>query len=160
MITVYLAGPITGCTKGEANDWRAYVSRALAERDIRGISPLRCEPIIGERYSPDYADPKFGTARAIASKNFYDVSACDMMLAYMPKEAPAVSSGTLIEIGAAKIIQKPIVLVSDDPRVVGHPVVNAAASWVLDTLDEGIEVVLGVLGDYASWDRNVSWRAQ
>lgn len=146
MRTVYLAGPITGCTKGEANDWRDYASRALREAEIKGISPLRCEPLIGERYEPNSADPKFGTARAIASKNFFDVGACDMILVFMP----TLSSGTLIEMGAGKMVHKPIVLVSEAPEVLNHPVINATAGWVLPTLDDGIEVVIGVLEDYSN----------
>lgn len=150
MRTVYLAGPITGCTKKEANDWRRYVSAALMSYDIKGISPLRCEPIIGERYEPNYADPKFGTARAIASKNFYDVAACDLTFAFLP----SLSSGTLIEIGAARALNKPIILVSEEPIVINHPVINAAAGWVLPDLDDGIEVVVGILQDYAQPWRN------
>ena len=71
--TVYLAGPIMGCTRTEANDWRIEFARQLADNDIRGVSPLRCEPLIGEHYSMEYADPKFGTAKAIGSKNMFDV---------------------------------------------------------------------------------------
>lgn len=151
MITVYLAGPITGCTKGEANDWREYVRTAILPYDLQGISPLRCEPIIGERYEPNYADPKFGTARAIASKNFFDVAACNMTFAFLPSWSPQLSSGTLIEMGAAKMAHKPLVLVTDDPRAIDHPVINAVAGWLVPTLDDGIEVVTGVLAHYATW---------
>src|SRR5258706_8501454 len=70
---VYLAGPISGCTGPEAHDWRVNVSGQLARHFIKGVSPLRCEPLRGERYSLTYEDPRFGTARAIASKNFMDV---------------------------------------------------------------------------------------
>ncbi len=65
--TVYLAGPIAGCDKGEANDWRWHVAGKLRASGIVGISPLRCEPLVGERYMVGYEDPRFGTARAIAS---------------------------------------------------------------------------------------------
>ncbi len=84
---VYLAGPIKGCKEADAKDWRRYVAEELDAYGIAGISPLRCEPIVGERYGVGTDDPKFGIARAIMSKNLYDVKACDAILAYIPDPA-------------------------------------------------------------------------
>jgi hypothetical protein len=146
---VYLAGPILGCTAGEANDWRRYVADKLNEHGVVGISPLRCEPLIGERYSANYPDPRFGVARAIAAKNKYDVQSCDITLAYMPAVmGEKISLGTLGEIFWADMIEKRVILVSDHPKIVEHPVVDAAVDWKLNTLDEAIDVCIGVLGGY------------
>lgn len=120
----------------------------LRKHDIRGISPLRCEPLIGERYEHSHADPRFGTASAIGAKNFYDIESCDMTFAYMPYRKE-VSVGTIGEIGAAKMIRKPVIVVTDDPRLKTHPFLIACSPWMLDTLDEGIETAVGILGDYA-----------
>jgi nucleoside 2-deoxyribosyltransferase len=148
---VYLAGPITGCDQGEANTWRDLVSVKLRKHNIRGISPLRCEPLVGDRYKIEYADPRFGTAKAIASKNFYDVQACDLLFAYMPAELNdrELSQGTLGELHWGFGLRKPTILVSDCEKIIRHPVNQAAASWILSTLDEGIDVVVGLLADYA-----------
>ena len=148
---VYLAGPILGCDRGEANDWREYASVMLSHSGVVGISPLRCEPLIGERYTIGSADPKFGTARAISSKNRFDVRACDLTLAYMPKALvkKVPSLGTIIEMAWADMAGKPVVLVSDDPILLEHPVVNAVAGWIVPTLDDGLELIIGILGDYA-----------
>src|SRR5262245_12527369 len=113
--TVYLAGPILGLNSGEANDWRIYMHRRLIKYGIVGISPLRCEPLKEghERYTfGNDADPKFGTARAIASKNFYDVQRCDMTLAFLPDPGPGKdqSWGTLSELAWAKALSKPTVI--------------------------------------------------
>lgn len=81
---IYLAGPIFGTTGAEANDWRRDMSARLAPHGIIGISPLRCEPIIGERYDLHCGDPCFGTSEAIVGKNFLDLRACDFTLAYFP----------------------------------------------------------------------------
>jgi nucleoside 2-deoxyribosyltransferase len=149
--TVYLAGPIEGCTKGEANDWRIDAINHLACYGIAGISPLRCEPIIGERYNIEHVDPKFGTARAIGSKNVFDARTCDMTLVYLPKvlNARRPSYGSIIELAWAHVLGKPTVLVTDDPTVREHPVVNACAGWLLDDLDDGLEVAVGILAAYA-----------
>lgn len=148
--TVYLAGPIFGCDKTEANDWRFYVANKLSAKNILGVSPLRCEPLVGQRYSHGTQDPKFGTARAIASKNMFDVRNCDITLAYLPTplDGRHQSYGTICELAWASMIAKPTILVSDDPSVLNHPVVNACAGWVLTDLDEALEVMIGILGGY------------
>ena len=151
MMRVYLAGSIAGCTGPEANDWRNGVRITLATHGITGISPLRGEPLRGERYGVSYEDPRFGTARAISSKNFLDVQQCDMTLCYMPRELNErrLSVGTIIELAWANALRKPTLLVTDYPLLLEHPVVQANASWVLSTLDEAVDVIVGVLGDYA-----------
>ncbi len=147
-----------GRTASEANDWRHIVAQQLARDDIRGVSPLRCEPLIGEVYSMQYVDPKFGTARAIAAKNMFDVLHCDMTLAYLPRlihaESP-YSLGTVCELAWAKMAQKPTILVSDDPYILEHPVLGANAGWLLDNMEDAIEVIVGVLGGYTIGGKNV-----
>lgn len=149
---VYLAGPIMGCTGSEANDWRKYVDTKFKDAGdhIYGVSPLRCEPLIGERYTADYPDPRFGTARAIAAKNRFDVRNCDITLAYLPKPEPGrvQSYGTIIECAWADAYGKQVIVVSDDPIVLRHPVLDACVDWKLGSLDEAIDVCIGVLGGY------------
>lgn len=149
--TVYLGGPILGCTDGQANDWRKAIADRLSEHGIIGISPLRCEPMHGERYGVGYDDPRFGTARAIAAKNMFDVQSCDMTLAYIPKPinpGDHHSWGTMGELHWAKAMGKQTVLVSDDPHIINHPVINASAAWVVTTLDDAVDIVVGILAGY------------
>ncbi len=161
--TVYLAGPITGCTKTETNDWRIDFAKKLAFHNIRGVSPLRCEPLIGERYSLDNPCPKFGTAKAIGAKNLFDVRACDLTLAYLPQRGEKVgkwrdtvqSYGTIGELAGAHFIGKPTILVTDDPYVAAHSVLMAFSGWVLPTLDDALEVIVGLLGGYTLGGKNV-----
>lgn len=148
---VYLAGPILGCNFGEANDWRKLVSDQLAPHNIVGVSPLRCEPIHGERYSAEYPDPCFGVPRAIASKNKFDVFTCAMGLYFVPKPPAGRlhSFGTVGELFWANGAGKQTILVSDDPFIMSHPVIDAASGWKLATFDEAVRVIVGVLGAYA-----------
>lgn len=149
--TAYLAGPIAGCDKGEANDWRSDLTFRLKPHGVRGISPLRCEPLVGERYELTYHDPRFGTPKAIAAKNFLDVQLCDMTLCYMPASLNErrLSVGTLCELAWAHALRKPTILVSDYDFLLAHPVVQANASWVLPTLEDAFDVIVGIFGDYA-----------
>lgn len=157
MRTLYLAGPIVGCTKGEANDWRVYVADKLAPHGIRGISPLRCEPITGHKYTGIYNDNKFGTAKAIGSKNAFDVRNCDMTLAYipLPSNGSRHSWGTIGELAGTFFINKLAVLVSNDPIVREHPVLNAWSGWVLEDLDEAVELIIGILSGYVEGGKNI-----
>lgn len=159
---VYLAGPILNCTEGEANDWRRYVAAKLEPHHIIGISPLRCEPIHGERYSADYPDQRFGVPRAIGAKNKFDVRKCDMTLALLPKPLPGKppSIGTLEEIGWADEGGKMVIQVTDDPLMQIHPVMDSTRGWKLcvgpdmpyktipEALDAAAEICIGVLGGY------------
>lgn len=151
MKTVYLAGPIAGCDKAEANDWREEMAERLARYNIRGISPLRCEPVIGDRYGLTYHDEKFGSARAICSKNEFDTRNCDMVLCYLPRALndKRPSYGTIMELAWAYLLNKRPILVTDCPVLRKHPLVNSSAGWVLRTLDEAEAVIVGILGDYA-----------
>lgn len=82
MTTVYLAGPINGCTDDEANGWRQGFMESLAGckfldpmvRDYRG----REDECVGEIVEGDKAD----------------IDACDIFLAYCWQ----VSWGTAMEI--------------------------------------------------------------
>ncbi len=149
---IYLAGPIVGCTEDEAKDWREFVYAKLKEKGsgIVGISPLRCEPSIEGGYALETADPMFGTSRAISSKNIMDVQACDLLLAYLPKELAEKrpSYGTVVEMAWGKWAGKPVILVTDDPYVAQHPVLNACASWVLGSIEEALQVIHGLFDDY------------
>lgn len=147
---VLLAGPIAGCTQSEAKDWRDYVSAKIALFGIIGVSPLRCEHLVGPVYSLNHPDPRFGTARAISSKNFFDMQSCDMVLAYLPLalNMKRPSYGTIIELGWAFALRKPTILVTDDKYVREHPVINACSAWVLDNLEDAIDTIVGILEVY------------
>ncbi len=151
MKTVYLAGPIAGATRAAANNWRNGLSQRLERHGIRGISPLRCEPIIGNRYDLTYDDPRFGSARAIHSKNYLDTMACDMVLCYFPRVLveKRPSYGTLIELGWAHGARKPTIVVTDYPPLRDHPVVSQCAGWLLQSLEQAEQVLVGMLGEYA-----------
>ena len=58
------------------------------------------------------------------------------------------SIGTIIEIGWAIGLRKPLIVVSDDDYVMEHPLIEHNASWLFGEIDEAIEVIHGLFGDY------------
>lgn len=146
---IYLAGPIKDCDKGQANDWRTRIQSALPN-GVVGISPLRCEPLIGKTYKATYTDVRFGTASAITAKNRFDTLNCDMVLAYLPKELTNIrpSVGTTLELGWAMAIEKPIILVTDDPAYSEHPLIQRKVDWIVDDFDTALEIIQGLFTDY------------
>ena len=148
---IYLAGPIAGCTEEEATSWREDIINMLPH-NIVGISPLRCEPLKeGMTYTEEGASPKmWSDPRAIATKNWLDTESCDLVLAYLPKELneKRPSYGTVIEIGWAIGLRKPLIVVSDDKYLMGHPLIQHNASWRLGSLEDAAEVIIGLFGEY------------
>ncbi len=173
---VYLAGPIMYCDRAEANDWRYEVAAQLEAGGMIGISPLRCEPLIGERYTMEYTDPLYGTARAIASKNKADIQMCDIGIYYIP-EPETISSvdldtwvpgeteenllrrpyshGTIGEMFWADAFNKPTILVTDSDHIKSHPVIGAAAGWIVDNFEDAVELCISVVGAYGPGGKNV-----
>lgn len=176
---IYLAGPIFQCTEGEAKDWRAYVESALAPHGIVTVSPLRCEPLVGERYDTAYQDPCFGQPKSILAKNMLDLKRCDMTLAFFPPvtepdelrdfvrknvkdkrdaavlhriaaKGPQRSIGTIGEVSWAYALRKPCVIVSQDELIKHHPFTAMQPDWpVLDTLDDAVRLITGIYTVYA-----------
>lgn len=150
-IFIYLAGPITGCTLGGANDWRNAFSLRLAQinPNLVGVSPLRCEPLVGDRYGPQYEDKRFGTPQAIANKNLEDVRRADCVVAYIPasttEETGHVSVGTLCELNWAVGLNKPRILISDVEYVSNNPVIRAITPWIFRE-ETGFEDALDTIG--------------
>lgn len=153
---IYLAGPITGCTENEAKDWRQMAKDTLTHisPNLIGVSPLRCEPCIGETYSSSYEDPRFGTEKAISAKNWFDTKMADMVLAYLPRvkfeEGMRESMGTILEIGWASGKDIPVITVTDEPHYIENVVLNGQCSkWVFQSFEPAFDVIEGILGVYA-----------
>ena len=158
MKTVYLAGPIDGMTFKGANGWRQYVHDRLLPVGIIGVSPLRCEPLRKgqDTYTAaEGVDPKFGTSKAIGSKNIHDVRNCDMTLCFLPGPRERISLGTICELAGAHFINKQTIMVTDDPYLMSHPVIDAMSGWKLSNMDDAIEVIIGVLGGYTKEGKHV-----
>ena len=149
---VYLAGPIADCTMEEVNSWRNYVSGKF-DNNIRGVNPIRGEtPNMknGKFVAEDLLTAEVWTDHAIYTKNMYDTKTCDMVFAYLPKKFNdrRPSYGTIMEIAWTIMLEKPLVVVTDDEYIKMYPLITANAGWLVDNLDDGVDMVNQLFSEY------------
>jgi len=140
--TVYLCGPITGCTFGQCTDWREYAVERLAEFGVRGLSPMRHKDYLLKetRIADAYPGEVLSSQRGIMTRDFWDSYRCDAVIANFDG-AEKVSIGSVMEIAWAHAFRKPLAVVMSPDNVHNHSMIREAAGFVLPTLDEAIAVV-------------------
>lgn len=137
--SVYLAGPISGCSYAGATDWRD-AAKSWLEPDIAAFSPMRHkEYLLGEHAIQDSYDQHYlSTMRAIMTRDFRDATKCDMIIANVA-HAPRVSIGTVMEIAWGFQARVPVVLVcegKENPHY--HGMIREAIGWEVQTMQEAI----------------------
>lgn len=86
MTTIYLAGPINGCTDEEMHDWRDDLAYQLLERNSNLV--------ILTPTARDYRGKEAENVRIIVEGDKDDINASDVVIAYCPR--PSV--GTSMEV--------------------------------------------------------------
>lgn len=150
---VYLAGPITGLTYDDGNDWRVAVSDELARHEITAWSPLRAKHFLREigvldaAGKPDSAyiglNP-LSEPKGIMTRDRFDTTRSDMVLMNLVG-AERVSIGTMIEAGWADAARVPLVIAMEEDNIHRHAMLNEAAGFIVPTLEEAVAVVKAVL---------------
>lgn len=158
---LYLAGPITGLNYQGASDWRIAVKEALAP-DIVAFSPMRGKEylkaldVIGDARVQQGAlpsDDSYGlrnvmsSAQGITYRDRNDVMNADAVLMNL-LGATRVSIGTMIEAGWADAFRKPVIVVREKDSVHGHGMLDAIATYTVDTLDEALHLTRMLLLAY------------
>jgi nucleoside 2-deoxyribosyltransferase len=151
--SVYLAGPITGLTYDEGNDWREVVMEDLASVGITAYSPLRAKNflrqigVLDAAGTPDSAymglNP-LSEPKGITARDRFDATRSDVVLMNL-LGATRVSVGTMIEAGWADAARRPIVIAMEEDNVHRHAMLNEVAGFIVPTLAEAVAVVKAVL---------------
>ena len=144
--SVYLAGPITSLSFGEATDWRAYAMRMLSDSGIDAFSPLRAKTYLSkENNIKDHYDSNpLSTAHGIVTRDRFDTMHRDLILVNFIG-ATKVSIGTVMEIAWADACRKPIVIAMEKGNVHEHAMLTEVSGYIVDDLDEAIEIACKVL---------------
>lgn len=149
---VYLAGPITGLTYEQAQDWRLWFRRTCP-------APWAClDPLRGFEHLNDgtqLPDTFQGEFDAVA-RDLTDISSCDVVVVNLAG-AERISIGTMCELGYARAKGKFIVTVLDgDSYYFGgsvrnphdHLFVRQMSDVVVAQLPEAIDAILEWDFDY------------
>jgi nucleoside 2-deoxyribosyltransferase len=147
----YLAGPITGLGWKDCTDWRDGVEEKLSNYGILGLSPLRGTNYLSQEQclKDNYNEHVMSTAKGITYRDMNDVRQSDVILVNL-LGAQKVSIGTMLEISAAFVLNKPIVLVMEEGNIHTHAMVMTMCGWIVQDLEKAIEIVAYITG--ASYD--------
>jgi nucleoside 2-deoxyribosyltransferase len=144
---VYLAGPISGLSYADGQDWRDYVALNLPQ-EIRAVSPLRAKAPLLKGVGiieQSYTTHPLTTDDGITARDRFDCMRADAVL-FNLLGTQRVSVGTCMEFGWADATRKPIVLVIDDEgNPHDHPMVRGVSGWRVNSLDAGIELLEHIL---------------
>jgi len=143
---LYLAGPITGLSYGQSTDWRQYVADRLPSY-ICPVSPMRGKKYLeGEqKIAASYEEIPLSCQRGITCRDRHGVMSCDMLFVNL-LGASVVSIGTVMELGWADMLRKPIVLVIEkEGNIHDHPMIREVIGFRVDNLDDGIKIADAVL---------------
>ena len=136
-LKVYLCGTIS-------KDPQHLAWRMRAEQELRSLvpttgfhvlNPLRFQDPVN--FSQDGLHDSTVSDSFMADVDMMDVRRADVLLVVFWKQERQ-SLGTWMEMGAAAVLGKPIVLVTNDPLVADHPFIHRFASVVCKTVEEGI----------------------
>lgn len=143
--TIYLCGPIQGCTAGEASNWRNTAASLLAPQ-FGVLDPLR------DKYNPDGAGfrednapgtyaahltSRMYTDREIVMRDLQDIRQCRAVLRYFEKP----SEGSAHESAYAASMDKPLVLVTQLPVNELSPWTRFHAVKILTTVEEACSYI-------------------
>jgi hypothetical protein len=160
---VYLAGPITGLTFGEATDWRDEVRRKLP-RHIKTLSPMRGKQYLEQRSSFDgkimdsYAEYPLSSARGINTRDHWDCTRATAVFVNL-LGAKTVSIGTVMEIAWAYTNGVPCIMVIEDTgNIHEHSMIRESVGFRVNSLDMGIEVLISLLSTDEEIEQMASWQ--
>lgn len=152
---VYLAGPISGLTYDDAEDWRTLAKASLALADIKAVSPLRAKDYLRDLSSAisgtgaEYQHlGVLSTPRGVMTRDRYDATRCDALLVNL-LGAERVSIGTVMEIAWADYCRTPIVVAiepSGNPHE--HMMIAEAIGFRVPTLSEALHVVCSIADNH------------
>lgn len=144
--TVYLAGPITGCTYEEATDWRHGFTRKVGAT-VRCLSPMRGKAYLASLDSmPHTFNEVMSIQKAIVARDYFDTRRCDVMVANFLGAIEVVSIGTVIECAWAHAHGVPVLaVIEQEGNCHDHPMLRETWGWRVPSLDEAAAAIQIIL---------------
>lgn len=141
MNKIYLAGPITGCSWNESEDWRDEF-KGIKIPNVECFSPLRGKQYLQHetQISDRYDEMTMSSAKAIMSRDFFDVSTSAAIVVNL-RNAKRVSIGTVMEIAWAYQRRIPIIAILEKENIHNHSMLDEALNWRVETVGEAATIV-------------------
>ena len=145
---IYLAGPLTGLSYDDAQDWRLQAIRLL-EDYVDCFNPMRgCDFLRGSKKlqatSEQHKGIMMSTNKNVLVRDRTDCITSDALLIYFPPGC-APSIGTSQEAAWAHLLHKPIVAIAEEVNIHRqHAMLTEQCVWA-DTLEEGCEMIKSIL---------------
>lgn len=131
MSKVYLAGPVSHTTWVNAVSWRKDVKGVLRDSNIDCLDPTRHGLIQDDDIITHLCMNDVKNSDAILV-NFLDMD--------------RISIGTILEIGWASALDKPVVLVVDEEKSFDYGIFQYLTRLRADNMEDGLEYIKTVLG--------------
>jgi hypothetical protein len=142
---LFLAGPLTGVSYGNALDWRKYVESKLPD-DVIAFSALRGKGHVTKELvlKDTYPEHLLSTPQGTITRDRYDVSRCDALFVNF-LNSDRVSIGTIMEMAWADAWRIPIILAMEARNIHDHAFVRQVAGFITRDLDEAIQTAVNVV---------------
>lgn len=142
---VYLAGPISGLTYEQAQEWRNHFADVVDPR-IKCYSPLRGKQYLTMRgpLEGSYNEFPLSTDQGITTRDRFDCMGSDLVV-FNLLGATRISIGTMIELGWADAARVPAVIIMEDGNPHDHPMVRQTTQFRVTSVEDAIaltEIIL------------------
>ena len=135
--SLYLSGPMNNYPKEKQLYWRQVLHQACRNISINTYSPMRSSAVL-----PPFL---YSTNASIMERDLYDVRQCDMIVANL-LDAKSISMGTMIELGVAYGLRKPIILIRQpDDKVHTSEMLHEMSAFEVTNLIDAFKVVASML---------------
>ena len=131
--------------------WRKYAIekfKDVSHNNIyQALSPLRGKEYLSEEIAikDSYEQHQISTPKMINSRDMFDVRRSDLLIVNL-KHAKRVTIGTMLEVGAAYILNKPIIVIMEPDNIHKHAMLGEQATVIVDDIDTAIYFALQILG--------------
>jgi len=145
--TIYLCGPVTGCSYEECTQWRSKLYNTLTDLGCTVLDPMRSKEHLSneKEIRASYENHIFSKQKHFFSRDAWDVFNSNLIFANF-LEAPKVSIGSVSEIAMAWAWRIPTILVmEEDGNPNDHPFLDEMCGWKVATMDEGIDLVCSLV---------------
>ena len=150
MKSIYLSGPISGLMYDEAAlGWRQEAGQTLEAAGAVVLDPTRLETEHNDTPGPisALANPQSVMLnwKSITTKDRFYVQETDVVLMNL-LGASRVSIGSMLELGWADLLRKPVVLVMEkEGNLHDHAMVREMVGFHTTSLDQGVDLICTLL---------------